>query len=105
MNHSALSIATLIAIGISGCASAGVHQTSSLPPAGSAAAIGYAAAELDPLWSAEAPVSGGLQHRLANDAVGSDLWNPAEVARSWEVEPSKPEPRGLLSRSHTDMQF
>ncbi len=105
MNHTALSIATVIALGMGGCASAGVHPASSLPSADSVATRGYAPAELDPLWSGQAPVSRGLQQTLASESVGSDLWNPAEVARSWEVEPSKPEPRGLFSRSHTDLKF
>mgnify|MGYP001814866909 CR=1 FL=1 len=105
MNHSALSIATVLALALGGCASVGVRPASSLPSAAAVATNGHAPAALDPLWSAEAPVSRGLQQTLASESGGSDLWNPAEVARSWEVEPSKPEPRGLFSRAHTDLKF
>jgi len=101
MNHSALSIAIVITLGISGCAGAGVRQGPSLPVAGT----GSASPELGSLWSPDVPEPRGLQQTVAHESVGSDLWNPAEVARSWEVQPSKPEPRGLFSRAHTDLKF
>lgn len=117
MNRSVLTLGIILSLGTVGCAGFGVQQSSSL------GAQLQKERGLDELWSSteEAPTQGleapryaeqGLSN-LWNDRVtgvetvgddGSvqtpnrgDLWNPAAVSRSWEInEGRKASPLGGL---------
>jgi hypothetical protein len=102
MNRSMLTLIAILGLGTVGCAGVGIQPTSTLA---ANATIGYADRGLGDLWDAKAERPTGLDHTVTAKNVGGDLWNPASVARSWETEARKPEPKGLLSSVHTKLKF
>jgi len=118
MNKSLLTVGIILSLGTVGCAGFGVQQTSSLSgqfqnqrgldglwsateqaPSQGLETPRYADQSLGELWNEEVE---GVETVRGDDPsqrrTGGDLWNPADVTRSWESSRGETETpsRGLL---------
>jgi hypothetical protein len=103
MNTSVFGITLILALGSVGCAGVGAQYAgTSVPGANSAQ---YAGGQLGTLWESSEPKPVGFEQEAVSDNVGSDLWNPAAVSRSWETEATKADPKAPFATTSTGLKF
>jgi hypothetical protein len=110
MSKPLLTLGIIASLSSAGCAGFGVQHSSSLAapyaahrgvdslwesseepaPRGVEPSL-YAEQELGTLWEATQEAPAGVATAGSGQSRGSDLWNPASVARSWEPRPNQPD--------------